>query len=56
LLLAWFVVRAHLALLTVLPTLLKQRRRVRAQARISPDEFVSLAARFSITPEQVAAQ
>ena len=54
--LAWFVVKAHLALLPALPALLRARRAVRARARISSHEFASLAARFRISPREVAAQ
>jgi GT2 family glycosyltransferase len=56
LMLAWFVVKAHLALLPALPGLLAKRRAIRNGARISPGEFAALAARFAISPEQVAAQ
>lgn len=54
--LAWFVVKAHLALLPALPALLRARRAVRARARISAREFASLAGRFRISPREVAAQ
>ena len=54
--LAWFVIKAHLALLPALPRLLAARRRIRRQARISPQAFAALAARFAISPKQVAAQ
>lgn len=54
--LAWFVLKAHLALLPALPALLRARRAVRARARISAREFASLAGRFRISPHEVAAQ
>lgn len=54
--LAWFVLKAHLALLPALPSLLGARRKVRAHARIAPRDFTALAARFSISPREVAAQ
>jgi len=54
--LGWFVVRAHLALLPALPRLLRQRRAIQATARIRASEFAALAARFRISPREVAQQ
>ena len=54
--LAWYVLKAHLALLPALPSLLAARRRIRAQARITPGQFRALARRFSIAPREVASQ
>jgi len=47
-------IRAHLAALFRLPTLLGDRRRIRATRRITPAEFKGLLARHSITVRQVA--
>jgi GT2 family glycosyltransferase len=54
-LLPYFVLRAHVALLARLGALARQRRAIRAQARISPREFRALAGRFSIGAREVAA-
>jgi len=54
--LAWYVLKAHLALLPALPALLAARRRIRAEARITPGQFRALARRFAISPREVAAQ
>lgn len=54
--LAWLAVKAHLALIAALPRLMGQRRSIRRRARISPVEFAALAARFAISPAEVAAQ
>ena len=54
--LAWFVLKAHLALIAALPGLLAERNRIRRQARITPRDFAALAQRFAISPKQVAAQ
>ncbi|MEP7366641.1 MAG: glycosyltransferase family 2 protein [Acidobacteriota bacterium] len=54
--LAWLVLKAHLALILALPSVMAKRSRIRAQARLSPNEFAALAARFSISPREVAAQ
>jgi GT2 family glycosyltransferase len=54
-LLPFLVIRAHLAALFRLPTLLAARRRIRAARRISSTEFRTLLARHSITVRQVAA-
>ncbi|HZO56958.1 MAG TPA: glycosyltransferase family 2 protein [Bryobacteraceae bacterium] len=54
--LAWFVVKAHLALLAALPDLLAKRSHTRRNARISSTQFAAIAKRFVISPEQVAAQ
>jgi GT2 family glycosyltransferase len=54
LLLAWFVVKAHLATLAALPRLFHQRRQIRRN--ISSGEFRAIAQRFRITVRQVAAQ
>jgi GT2 family glycosyltransferase len=56
LLLAWFAIRAHLALLAALPRLWRQRRRIRASARLTAGQFRKLARRYSLGPKEVAAQ
>ncbi len=56
LLLAWFVARAHLAMLASLPRLLRQRRRILGAARTTAGEFRQLARRYAISPRQVALQ
>jgi GT2 family glycosyltransferase len=52
--LVWIVVRAHLALLTALPALWRERLRVRARARITAGVFRRLAAEHRITLRKVA--
>jgi GT2 family glycosyltransferase len=52
---AWIPVRAHAALLMHAPRLLRQRRAIRARARLSPSEFRRLLAAHAISPRQVAA-
>ena len=54
LLLAWFVVRAHLALIPALPQLLRQRSAIRRSAAISTSQFRQLLTRHSISLQQVA--
>jgi GT2 family glycosyltransferase len=53
--LAWFVVRAHLATVISLPALLRKRRQVQATARIAASEFRSTLRRHLISARQVAA-
>jgi GT2 family glycosyltransferase len=53
--LAWFVLRAQLALVAALPRLLQQRRRIRETARIEAGEFRRLAQRYAIRAREVAA-
>lgn len=52
--LAWFVVRAHLAAMTALPSLLRKRREIRSEARIVSSEFTAILRRHWITARQVA--
>ena len=52
--LPWFVLRAHWAALCNLPTLLRARRSIFANRRISVPEFVALAHRHSISLRMVA--
>jgi len=52
--LPWFVLKAHLAVVPHLPRLLRQRKRIRATARLSPREFRRLVRRHTISPRQVA--
>jgi len=52
--LGWFVLKAWTATLVRLPRLLKERRAIRATARLSPGEFVRLLRRHSISLRQVA--
>ncbi|MEB2362685.1 MAG: glycosyltransferase family 2 protein [Bryobacterales bacterium] len=54
LLLPWYVLRAHMALLGSLPDLWRERRRIRTRARISSSEFGRLAAMHRISARQVA--
>ncbi len=53
--LAWFVLRAHLALLWWSPRLWRERRRIRRHARISARQFRALVEAHSISARQVAA-
>jgi len=55
-LLPWIVIRAHLAALFRLRTLLRKRRMILRNARISAAEFQALLKRFSIPAREVAAQ
>jgi len=52
---AWFVVRAHAALLGHAARLLRQRRQIRARARITPAVFERLLRSHSIAARRVAA-
>ena len=52
---AFIALRAHFALLWHLPRLWRQRRAIRRQARISPEQFCALLRSHWITPRQVAA-
>lgn len=54
LLLAWFVVRAHVSALWRLPRLLRLRRQIRRGAKISAAGFGALAQRHAISAQQVA--
>lgn len=49
-----YVIRAHLAAIVRLPALLKDRRRIRKQAKISSTAFKELVQTFSISPREVA--
>lgn len=53
--LAWFVVRAHLALASHAPRLMRERRKIRSTARLTDAEFNGLLQRFSISLREVAA-
>lgn len=53
--LAYYVVKAHLALVPALPRLLRLRRSVRRRARLSVAEYRALLRRFSIPLREVAA-
>ena len=53
--LGWIILRAHLAMLLSLPSLVKKRRDIRRNARLAPLEFQSLLGRYSISPREVAA-
>lgn len=55
LLLPWLVLRAHLAALWNLPTLLRRRREILRSRRISPAEFARLLLRHAISVRKVAA-
>lgn len=50
------VIRAHIALFAHLPRLLRQRKEIRRQSRISPLEFTNICRTYSISPKQVAMQ
>jgi GT2 family glycosyltransferase len=54
--LVWFAVKAHIAMLGSLPRLLLQRRSIHRNARISTNEFISLARRFRISAREVASR
>ena len=51
----WYVLRAHAALLGALPRLWRQRRQIRARARITPTVFRRLVRSHSISARRVAA-
>lgn len=51
----WYVLRAHFALIAALPRLLRERRRIRAGARITPTVFRRLLRSHSIRARRVAA-
>lgn len=52
--LAWYVLRAHLALFAHAPWLWRERRRIRAGARIQPRVFRRLIAGYSMSPRRIA--
>ncbi len=52
--LAWYVVRAHAALVAALPRLIRQRRRIRESARVSSAEMLAKLKRHSVGIRQVA--
>jgi GT2 family glycosyltransferase len=52
---AWYVVRAHAALAANLPRLWRERRAIRARARITPAVFRHLMRSYSISARRVAA-
>jgi hypothetical protein len=51
---AWYVLRAHAALLGALPRLWRQRREIRARARITPAVFRRLIRSHAIAARRVA--
>jgi GT2 family glycosyltransferase len=51
---AWYVLKAHAAALVRLPALLRQRRAIRARARITPEVFRHLLRSHSISARKVA--
>jgi GT2 family glycosyltransferase len=53
--LAYFVLRGHLALVATLCSLWKKRRRIRRGARLEPAAFRRLLQQYSISPREVAA-
>ncbi len=53
--LPWIALKAHLALLRHAPRLWRERRRIRAGAKLSAREFAGLLRAHSISPRQVAA-
>src|SRR5258708_34730240 len=52
----WYVVRAHAALLGNLGRLWRQRRQIRAPARITPAVFRHLLRRHALSPRMMAAR
>jgi hypothetical protein len=52
---AWYVVKAHLAILGHLGRLWRQRLAIRAQARITPRVFERLVRSHSISARRLAA-
>jgi GT2 family glycosyltransferase len=50
----WYVLRAHAALLGALPRLWRQRRRIRASAKITPAVFRHLMRSYAISSRRVA--
>ncbi len=52
--LAWYVLRAHLAVLAHAPDLWRERRRIRARARITPRVFRRLIAGYSMSARRIA--
>ncbi|MEO8129330.1 MAG: glycosyltransferase family 2 protein [Bryobacteraceae bacterium] len=52
--LLWLVLKAHAAAIGRLPALLRQRRQIRKNARMTAAEFSKLLAAYSISPRQVA--
>ena len=52
--LAWFVVKAHLAVLVHAPALWRKRREIARNARVSNGAFVKMLRRFSIPARAVA--
>ena len=52
--LVWYVLRAHLALLAQAPRLWRERRRIRARARITPRVFRRLMASHSMSARRIA--
>ena len=55
LMLALFVLRAHIALIAALPRLLRQRRAIQKSSKLPAAEFSKLLRRHSISARQVAA-
>jgi hypothetical protein len=53
--LAWFVLKAHLALFAQLRALSSKRRMIQKTAKLSPAEFLVLMREHSISARQVAA-
>jgi len=53
--LLWYVLRAHMALFANLPRLLRQRREIRARARITPSVFRHLLRGHAISARRMAA-
>lgn len=51
--LAWFVLKAHAALVVSMPKLLRRRRAIRRPARITAAEFAAMAARHAISVREV---
>src|SRR5579885_579957 len=52
--LSWYVLRAHLAVLAHAPDLWRERRRIRARARITPRVFRRLIAGYSMSARRIA--
>jgi GT2 family glycosyltransferase len=52
---AWYVIKAHAALIASLPHLLRQRREIQSRARITPAVFRHLMRSYRISARRVAA-
>jgi GT2 family glycosyltransferase len=51
----WFILKAHLAVLPAAPRLWRQRKQIRARAKITPAVFRHLMASYAISARRIAA-